>query len=148
MTLTREQILEMPAGPKMDALVAEHVFGLARKIRPAGEALTEPVTVYTDNRFYSDGSHFRRQLERDPRVKPRSYSTDIAAAWEVVERLREMFGHVVLSAGYLGYRCGEPPPCDSYDCMELGSHEWRQPRAEPTAPLAICRAALLAALNP
>jgi hypothetical protein len=70
--MTRDEILNMPAGREMDALVAEKVFG--RKTAwfsgPGGPVIT--------------GGTMAKVSTWTP-IKP--YSTDIAAAWEVVEKM-------------------------------------------------------------
>jgi hypothetical protein len=101
--MTREEILNMPAGREMDALIAERVF-----------KTTE------DDDWGSDGLL--------------SFSTDIAAAWQVVEKLKPNY-----------------PLLDMY-CIgdwasSFGDGEWGYGYAE-TAPLAICRAALIATQGP
>ena len=63
------------------------------------------------------------------------YSTDIAAAWEVVEKLKDD-GYTVQLWSYSGsccYGCAIARPTDGFQTPPL---------APPTMPLAICRAAL------
>lgn len=79
--MTRDEILAMPAGREMDALVAEHVMGLLNVHKYNGE------WIHTRNPIPFVGA---------PIVE--YYSTDIAAAWEVVDKImdpklmtREMF---------------------------------------------------------
>jgi len=61
--LTREQILAMPAGRELDALVRKHVFGWS---------------LIGDGRSKSPDGYQIRSIP--------DYSTDIAAAWEVAEK--------------------------------------------------------------
>lgn len=64
MLLTSDEILSEPAGKRLDAWVAEHVMGW------------RPLALSRD----FDGNFF-------PEDAP-NYSTDIAAAWQVVEKMR------------------------------------------------------------
>ena len=67
-------------------------------------------------------------------------STDIAAAWEVVEKIRRWSdGHLTLFAFTTGWKCLLVTPFDG-EVREM--LDWE--RQYPTAPLAICRAALKA----
>jgi hypothetical protein len=107
--VNRDEILNMPAGRELDALIAERVMGLK-----------------VDRR--NDGTpHY---LTWTP------YSTDMSAAWEIVramEEKREWFklGNVIPNSDAIVY---EASFGDAYAC-------------EDTAPLAICRAALLAVME-
>lgn len=74
-----------------------------------------------------------------------SYSTDIAAAWLVVEHLlkQKMYPDLISSEGPSGltWRC-----CiDSFTDPESSDDPWPVVAADNSAPLAICRAALKAA---
>jgi len=83
--------------------------------------------------------------DRDGNVHPK-FSTDIAAAWQVVEKMRDTLGHWELAHHILDPRkCyaefgGEYEPYD-------GWHNCKGCALADTAPLAICRAALLATLE-
>ena len=131
--VTREEILQLQPGPKTDQLVAEKVMGwkqeeiwldfegrLWRKVGCANP--NEPLYVYAG---------------------PWSPSTDIAAAWEVVEAL--------VSRGWHFELC-------TTEITGAGSAVWRvsfwcheSPEGLVLAteiPLAICRAALQAVMKP
>jgi hypothetical protein len=117
--MTRKEILNMPMGREMDALIAEKIFGYNR--------------VYYNEKIvanlYPTGAGCFVEGEAH------EYSTDISAAWEVVEKLHEL--------GYfLGlYRDGFKKCIWEIDIgadIEL---------TDNTAPLAICRAALLAVME-
>lgn len=73
---------DLPAGRELDALVAEKVFG--KVFPPNGRYLDEPGHLR-----YAGGVPGFNHLVND--VLPK-YSTDIAAAWEVVERLTAEWG--------------------------------------------------------
>lgn len=110
--LTREQVLSMDAGRELDALVAEKVMGL------------------TNLHWMSGQLHYGAEHEMN--LLP-DYSTDISAAWEVVEKMG--------------------------DCLHLKEHgaegEWEalfcgfsESKAHgETAQLAISRSALLAVMG-
>lgn len=128
--LTQEQILAMEAGPELDALVAERVFG-------SKPYLGSPMLAGADRRLWcvSPITGHRRELDR--------FSIDIAAAWEVFLALPGGACTIAYTAE------------SSFICIA-------RPRGEPddqgeeytvdsgftaTAPLTICRAALLAVID-
>mgnify|MGYP006935478975 CR=1 FL=1 len=127
--MTRDEILDMPAGHDMDLLVAEKVLKLD--------------SVGWNERFFHNRAKF---------------STDIRAAFEVAERVNKMIFNEELSLdsdyNYLtldcvGYTSGYAA---SFDCLldyrwfeDITNYKFAA-RGE-TAPLAICRAALLATLE-
>jgi len=66
------------------------------------------------------------------------YSTDLYAAWLVVEKLREKYdGHFSLLAFTTNWRAGWDTPCG-----EDPTRSFKRFVEAPTAPLAICLAAL------
>ena len=105
--MTPQEIDNMQAGRELDALVSEKVMG----IKWPG--------VFWDG---DPDSHFFNR---------RAYSTDIAAAWQVVEKLKERgFGFWLTASG---------------DCWFEDSNGWRitsKADGSNSVPLAICRAAL------
>jgi hypothetical protein len=113
------EIDELQAGPDLDRLVAERVMNW-KPPEPSGERIA-----------YDGGPPLD---ERSPyRIKP--YSTDIAAAWEVLERLYHLADFMRLERDKTEWSC---------TWWLGGSKIWhRDHRATAnTAPLAICRAAL------
>jgi hypothetical protein len=156
---------ELEAGRELDALVAERVMQLGASIAlesgtelwmfPYGASITETQKELGNNWFlassieygsyYSDaslntGSEAKQRILRDSLVPLKRYSTDIAAAWEVVEKLRD-----------LGFFLDISVAVDRFDvdmrADRMPSDWWLRegPLAEATtAPLAICRAALQA----
>ena len=110
--MTTEEILAMPAGRELDALVRWHVMN-------DGKA--------SDVIFNVDS------------VNCPHYSTSIAAAWEVAERLQIGVVPMQFRSGEIRYAAGK---CEG----ALGAVGVRIEMAalEITAPLAICRAALVA----
>lgn len=127
----------LQAGAELNAHVAVEVMGWEPKMKMVRLA------------DFSDGQkrpwHYFVTPDGQERRRPPEYSTDPAAAWEVVEKL---------SADYLfilwqddrGWNCRFT--LKTHDVETLGSCP---PDGEvldaPTAPLAICRAALLAQRN-
>ena len=104
--LTREEILNEPAGRKLDAWVAEKVMGL-------------PVTA---------------KKKRFEYVHIAPFSTDISAAWEVVEKMQQ--------TKFVRVQCDN----GDYWC-KIGGEILGVKAQGDTAPLAICRAALLAVID-
>lgn len=117
--LTKEQILNMPAGREIDALIAERVMGWTRSHRGA-----------RGTQFYDVPGWGVRSEGAIP-----DFSTKIAAAWLVVEKMTERDdGDCGLITTVRGWSC------------EFGAASMKYANAE-TAPLAICRAALLATME-
>lgn len=114
--MTREEILKMEAGPEMDRLVAEKVMRFVFEDLPlTDEDKPEPRTFWIG--------------------PPMPYSTNIKAAWMVVEKMHD--------SGWF-FSITRYSNCTDPWNAEFGSV---LPRVHaPTAPLAICRAALLAVL--
>lgn len=75
--LTREQILAMPAGRELDALVAQHVMGYNEHNFEFDEELQESYRL-----------EFNESVQDDV-WEPFEPSQKIAAAWEVVEKLSD-----------------------------------------------------------
>ncbi len=102
--MTCDEIMNMPEGREMDALIAERVMG------KTGNLVKE---IYLD------------------------YSTDIAAAWKIVEWCRDKWSIEIT----------DEPMGDYIVALWSRTHfkEWYS-RSE-SAPLAICRAALLTTLE-
>jgi hypothetical protein len=126
--MTRDEILNTPAGRELDALVAEKVMEL--KVDYEFSDVLEPRVPFLVDKYDEWG------------YLP-NYSTDIAAAWEVVEFLRRKFWSTNIV-------------CWDYSVKWVVTCEYRTGHGEPkktlyadadTAPLAICRAALLAVMG-
>ena len=130
--MTREEILKMPAGSEIELLISDHVLKLS--------------TLEWNRRFFNNRTKF---------------STDIAAAWEVVEKINQMItnGHLTLEDDYnyltLEFLGTDSGYAVSFDCIVNDSEWYEQGTIEKykyaaradTAPLAICRAALLAVME-
>lgn len=74
----------MEAGRDLDELIADKVMGLKREVRIRNTTFV--ATIYTDNPYFKDG--VREEEIFQHYCQPLHYSTDIAAAWQVVEKLR------------------------------------------------------------
>lgn len=122
---------ELAAGRELDALIGKHIMGETQKTGIwAGEVSTRVATVDVVNGVVTLG-----RFEWPP------YSTDIAAAWTVVEKL----GPVIRNFGFMvsWNNFGYSPK------WEAGWYEWscEGPEGRFTAesqsvPYAICLAAL------
>jgi hypothetical protein len=110
---------ELKAGRELDALVAEKVMGVGVEWWNG-----EPLYVVTQDGHIS--SHHLAE-----------YSTDIAAAWEVAEKLRADGLEISVHNSW-PYNDGRRWCCDI-----MAHGKWDNAKAE-TAPLAICLAALKA----
>ena len=124
--MNREEILAMEAGRELDKLIHEKVFGWTRMEYPAVPAWQKPTKEGTEC-WHAMVPH---------------YSTYTADAYEVVEKMKEKYFMVSVIAVKGGqYECiitsEEPTIHNDYELYELGE----------TAPLAICRAALLAVME-
>lgn len=178
--LTRDDVLAMPAGPEMDALVAERVMGVTvvgtaacwmpdggwsvyGNAGKAGDACeVRPVRVSpfgchceVAKRFEWDGNewvasaggHHRACLAMVPH-----YSTDIADAWQVVEKYQDRE-----TGGWMGIYPSIPPLKSRVEvCRPHGFDAGELPDVATMGgvlsvragaiPLAICRAVLLVTL--
>ena len=122
---------EMEAGPELDALIAEKVMewtGVHYRAGYSDEECTSPSGLYGKG---PDGRVFLSK----------SYSTDIAAAWPVLEKINNAFGIMilVLPDGRTEVQRMRPRSLEGFTEKITVSAD--------TAPLAICRAALKAILN-
>ena len=135
--MTNDEIDKLEAGPELDALVAEKVMQRRWMIRNGA--------CYADATFMNAPDCW---LEFKP-------STDIAAAWEVVEKLKDLNQDVASFDFDLIYSLregsGEPSgprarrvPEDQRWFAQFGDAETGSATAA-TAPFSICRAALKAA---
>jgi Phage ABA sandwich domain len=138
---SREQICALPAGRELDALIAERVMGLP--------ALS--VQDWQGKRLWHRRGDDRLYTEAVP-----YYSTDIAAAWQVVECIHawaplcggDRCDHFSIDAPAL-LSNPEPPALWAVGWHDYAGGE-RICSLEATAdtvPLAVCRAALLALLE-
>lgn len=132
--MTEAEFLEMPERER-DAVVAENVmkwpFNLCRPFNGTGRrevrdgTLSEFCVKCGDPYGYHGGWP--------------SYTTDIAAAWAVVEKMREEFLYPDIISKTTEWLC----VVDKYE-EEDEPIRWPVRAASPSAPLAICLAALKA----
>lgn len=118
----------MEAGRELDALVAERVMGI--EVRDGSRVTC--IQVWQRGVGWKDGPAGSCLVLPDP------YSTDITAAWQVVEKMRERGYEVCIGLISDGVFCridGEPG-----ERIGHASVDWR----DGSTPLAICRAALAA----
>lgn len=120
MTYTREQILNMPAGRELDALVAEEVMGWKRRV---------------DFDLVEDTDVLARYEPFSMEVREFHPSSDISAAWEVLNHLIKL-GAEVNVGFYKEWVCSIDYP--------IGCN-WRE--VATTASEAICKASLLAVMG-
>jgi hypothetical protein len=145
--MTRDEILNMPAGREMDALVAEKVMGWKFIIRDDGHKYWGSQddgfahgTQQNDD-YYEDDEDFHI-LHWHP-------SESILAAWEVVEKMPyfELKRYKDNSWNCWSKKC---PAGNDTHIMSNTSTGFRcgcEDAWGDTAPLAICRASLLATLE-
>jgi len=123
--MTREEILRMEAGPELDRLIAERVMGWK-----AGADF-----------FVADGkiSRIHRATSGTAVSELWSPSTDIAAAMEVVNKLLSRYNISIYSGRY--------PIRWFVQIVAVEDWETKALVEDENLPLAICRAALLAAME-
>lgn len=112
----------LPPGRELDALIAEKVIKLT------------PGYYFMEFKDLSqqEQNNYNRNQGWSPMRCP-EYSTDIAAAWEVVERMRMIGADLEITIGKMGYAI-------NYELEDnWGVHGYKD-----TAPHAICLAALKA----
>jgi len=135
--MTTKEIDNLEAGSKMNALVAEKVMGCKVEYKHKG-APEEPSCGCNERRPHNQ---LWNELSDDLLA---DYSTSISAAWEVLEKFRGNGKEWELVIGLNNYTIS------NMDCEGQFLPGWTYNDGiilvdAPTAPLAICRAALKAA---
>ena len=118
MTLTREEILAMEPGKKLNIAVATNVFNWKLELRSG----------YVENNWITENGLVDINMWNP--------SEDISAAWEVAEKFNQF--DVMKAKGWE----------KQYDCriwVGITGDQWAA--QGKTAPEAICKVALLAVLN-
>jgi hypothetical protein len=116
--MTNEEIYNMPAGTEIEELILQHIFGFELLPPPAMPKFQRPTNHGVETIDY-----------------PRPYSTDIWSAWSITDKLPmlELFRYLdddeETPAGWVARFDNEYEATAEY------------------APLAICRAALLAVMD-
>ena len=124
--MSRDEILAMPAGREMDALIAANVLGWK----------VDDLTATSPS-----GSANSRTAHGDDWLE--YYSTDMTAAWKVVEKLGFSLLRSPYTDNWTAAKITDVEPVISGVEVNLGDSEG----VANSAPLAICRAALLAVTN-
>lgn len=125
--MNKEEILAMEAGLELDMLVGQYVIGFEDYLKESGK---RPVV--------RDGRYGKNYFDLP------NYSTDISAAWEVVEKLRETHCYKIYDYGRNMHK--NDPHHVTFSPSEKGWEHSNEARAS-TAPEAICKAALLAVME-
>ncbi len=144
--MEREEIMQVEAGREMDALVAEQVMGWEWDDFDGDRCLIGPdvkingltwIPIYWPNRD--------QQYAGEASLP--EYSKKIAHAWEVVEKMNEHFKDEAKPAGMLWLNFCEIARVSGgrFWRAKFGVHPNQYIGVADTAPLAICRAALLTA---
>lgn len=131
--MNKEEILIMPAGREMDALIAEYVMGQTDFTHLPAEYFEG---WSEDGKDGWDGWYCPRCMNSYEKCV-KNYSTHLGASWEVVEKL-DLFISLYLTRNII-YEIGHYGDC--------GFDEWTLFCSADTFPLAICRAALLTVMN-
>jgi hypothetical protein len=126
--MNRDEIMKLEAGRELDTLVAEKVMGLTADKEHCPYCGAEMWIGALRSRC-SSCSEWRYGWYKN-------YSDDISAAWEVVEKIREYIECIWPNDRGLWSLL-------SYERLEEGLTTV----SAETAPLAICRAALLAVMG-
>jgi hypothetical protein len=130
--MTRDEILTMPAGRKMNALIAVKIMGICPHDWQLENNLSnaQHVCLLCGQKYYA----------YNPPVTP-DYSTDMTAAWQVVEKLSKP--HIFINLSKFGdkYVC-DIENMEDYSNPEKQFNRWKIDFCNSPA-LAICRAALL-----
>jgi len=128
--MTSEEIDKLEAGPETDALMAVEVMGWPVHDMPSAFGHVFP----NEQHWFYEGDHYWREDSKLLSVQFNP-STAISAVWEVVEKLGiRWIIDCVPKTGSYSARC-EPDEGEMVRAIA------------PTAPLAICRAALKATLK-
>jgi hypothetical protein len=138
--MTREEILGMEAGRELDKLIGFYIFGygIPANIPPDKD-------LYIRFKVTSNIVNGKADCEEILPIPLKCYSTDIKAAWEVVEKMREKSFYVRVNSIGKYFEC-----CFIKNFVNEnntpGSFIGLSNTCK-TVPEAICKAALLAVLE-
>ena len=119
-----------------DAVVAKRVMGFC----PHDSSMVEPDTFRGEVSYYWCCWCFDRRPSRHAFDQPR-YTTDISAAWQVVEKMREDPEPRLRTLRLVAYSYNRTYA--TFDSSAEGD-DWTEANGEHATPLAICLAALKA----
>lgn len=136
---------KLTPGPELNALVAEKVLGFYWEEWETGRGLYAPGGVKVAKRFKSEGMALQicdiNGSECVPTLPLPRYSTDICAAWEILNHpVSEKWDFKV----ELTISRGAPDDTKLYTVRISDQGGVDVSATEPSAALAICKAALLA----
>lgn len=140
----------LEAGPETDRLVAENVMGIVLENPCTGEWECEPWPGYCEKCKQPATEQSGDYHLLDHAEQPRPYSSYIGIAWEVMEKIkRSGFASHGFFIREIQYHHGEPYIWQAGFIVtgNWGENEYSIEGEAPTAPLAIVRAALKAALD-
>jgi len=151
--MTKEEILAMKAGEYLDGVVAEQVMD---EIQPKSAPQNALEQMLADNPIRSEKGNWICLCDYEhgdiPEWHPLHFSTDISAAWQVVEKMREIKdskGNQLLCC--LKIYCDVPGEVwdihwsyAELSVMNDGHKDHKLPLSWYSFPEAICKAALLA----
>ena len=157
--MTREEIEKLEAGRELDALIAEIMepkpLPISAKDLRKKEKMKE---FYSVNCAWSEGAWWKAQIGTDHNIDEygnyqadrdndnvewipaNAPSTDIADAWEVVEKF-----HIFEFCNITEHT--DAPRRDGWVIQMFDKDRLTRYVTAPTAPLAICRAALMAVME-
>ena len=147
--MTRDEILAMKPGRELDALIHESIFGNPHECKLIGQGtIDDPIRLDEPDAAWRRKSpadkHWERWSPDGAEVVPNEfmphYSTEIEAAWKVVDHMAQTYGVV----GHNHFMLERNPK--NYYC-EFSRPDWECAHGD-TAPEAISKAALLAVLDP
>ena len=126
---SRKEIIQLSAGREIDVLVAEQIMGW--------QIETDEPKLESLQRYFSLDEHpqWWRAPEGGWYSDPPSYSSDIATAWQIVERMNSRGQFLFLSQNSEGFKV-------DFDELRTFSPD---NISEKSGALAICKAALLVA---
>jgi hypothetical protein len=122
--LTSAQIDQMPPGHELDTLVAEKVLGVAKPTDQVHASHLDPV-------FYGAYWHCSPGYDEGDvcEWRPIPFSTDLRAAWEVVEKLEPLVCRFETADGFIHLECGHW--ADHGECAQSA---YADPEGEDPAP--------------
>lgn len=144
MELTRERIDNLPAGREMDMLIAEHIWGWGwwtcpdahfDKLNAPNAGAWAPKLGWTRVEYPSKSVNSSCD----------HYSTDISAAWTIIEKLENHPNEILSQITRKGWNHENLLWHVWFRECHGVQHDWCA--ADKSLPLAVCRAALLAVLE-